>query len=143
MASTYPIQMLKILAKSVLCSLWSHLDPKPHQTVQLDEVEVQSCLNFLQSRAPLYQAATLPICSFMNDLIIVSQENRYSFFKWNASELLLSMKGKCEDVAVADSFDRLMLVLMSGGETPALVKGKMLAGNVYSHVCCSYHHFCH
>lgn len=123
-ASKYPIQMLKILAKSVLCSLWPYLDHKPHQEIQLDNIEIQSFLNILQGRPSLYQASTLPICSFMEDLIMVSLENRYSFLKWHAYELLLSVKGKCEDVAVANSFEKLMLLLINGGEASTSVKGR-------------------
>lgn len=121
-ASKYPIQMLKILAKSLLCLFWPHLDHKSYQTLELDDIEIQSCLNILQSRPSLYQATTLPICSFMEDLITVSHENRNSFLKWNAYELLLTVKGKCEDLAVVDSFDKLMLLLRSSETAPVSVK---------------------
>ena len=128
-ASTYPIQMLRIIAKSILCLFLPYLNNRPYQTVQLDDIEIQSCLNIIQGRSSLYQVATLPICSFMKDLMVLN-ENKYSFLKWNAYELLLIMKGKCEDYVVEDSFDKLMWLLTSSSESPALEKrGSATMGN--------------
>lgn len=120
-ASTYPIQMLKILAKSLLCLLWPYLDQKPHKAIQLNDIEIQSCLNFLQGRPSLYHAAIVPICNYMEDLIRVSDENRYSFLIWNTCELLFTMKRKCKDLAVADSFEKLSHLLLNRTETPLSV----------------------
>ena len=69
----------------------------------------------------------------MDDLMILT-DNRYSFLQWNAYELLLSLKGKCEDVSIADYFDKLLLLLKTE-QTPVSEKREPTAsgiGNRYS-----------
>lgn len=124
-ATTYPIQMVKILAKSVLCVFWSHLDHKPYQKVKLDDIEIQSFLNFFLSRQSLHQATLIPICSFMKDLITVSRENRVSFLNWNAHGFLVTVKEKSENLAVTNAIDKLMLLLMSSDEISLAVKKEL------------------
>ena len=118
--ASYPIQMLRLLAKSVLCLFSPHL---PNEAILLDDIEIQTFLNILQSRPSLYQATTLPACSFMDDLTIASYKNRHSFLKWNAHELLKTLRGKCKDLAVGHFFDKLISLLMSTEEAPTSVKG--------------------
>ena len=111
--SAYPIQTLKLLAKSVLCLVLPHQIDKPQQMVLLDDVEVQTCLNLLQGRTPFYQAIVLPICSYMGDLVKASDENKCLFLQQYGHVLLTKIKYKSESIVVLEEFERLESLLAS------------------------------
>ena len=79
----------------------------------MDDVEVQTCLNLLQARAPFYQAIVLPICSYMGNLIKASNENKCLFLQQYGHVLLRKIKDKSESIVVIEEFERLESLLTS------------------------------
>ena len=76
--ASYPIQVLKILAKAVI-SLLSPILPVTEalsNLLLLDAVEIQTLLNCLQGRPCLIKALILPMSKFMEDLIEASMTIR-------------------------------------------------------------------
>ena len=127
--ASYPIQMLKILAKSVLSLLSRHLSDKHKETLVLDAIEIQTFLNCLQGKPSLNKAMVLPISRYMEDVIMASDENRIAFMQWNAPMLLTMFKKKQEDSVVLGMFDKLISLLTKVEEPPSI---KVLENIVHS-----------
>ena len=104
-----PIQMLKISAKAVLSKLYNLVHVQK-QSLTLDDIEVQSFLNFLQSE-PCYSKAIIhPICLYMKDVLILD-ENRVAFMQWNALAIIFAIKEKHKDPTILTALDELIAIL--------------------------------
>ena len=116
-----PIQMLKISAKAVLSKLYNLVHIQK-QSLVLDDIEVQSFLNFLQSE-PCYSKAIIhPICLYMKDVLILN-ENRVAFMQWNAPAIIFAIKDKHKDPTILSALDELIATLKK--PAPSLSKSNI------------------
>lgn len=127
--TSYPVQMVKILAKAVLSLLSLGLVNIPEESLVLDDIEIQTFLNCLQGEPRLSKAMVLPMSKYMEDVIMASSNNRVAFMQCNVPMLLTMFKQKHEDPAVLEMFDRLNL-LLTKYEHPSSLKD---AGNTKHH----------
>ena len=81
------IQMLKISAKAVVSKFHRYMIQIQKQSLILDDIEIQSFLNFIQSEPCYNKAIIFPICQYMKDVLILN-ENRVAFMQWNAPALI-------------------------------------------------------
>lgn len=110
--ASYPIQMLRILAKSVLSILYPHLNYIRKESMLLDDAELISFVNYLYAQPCFNNAVTLPICGYMEDVLILN-ENRLALLQYNVSKIILAVKEKQKDPAVLSLFDKLLSLLLT------------------------------
>ena len=104
------IQMLKISAKAILSKFYRcplHVQIK---SLMLDDIEIQTFLNFLQAEPHYTKAIIFPIYQYMKDVLILDQ-NRLAFIQWNALAILVDIKVKHKDPTVLTMLDDLIYTL--------------------------------
>lgn len=104
------IQMLKISAKAVLSKFYRYTIVIQKQSLILDDIEIQSFLNFMQSEPCYSKAIIFPICQYMKDILILN-ENRVAFMQWNAPALIFAVREKHKDPTILTAFDDLISTL--------------------------------
>lgn len=110
--ASYPIQMLRILTKSVLAILYRHLNYVHKESMLLDGAELISFVNYLYTQPHFSNAVTLPICGYMEDVLILN-ENRLALLQYNVPNIILLMKEKQNDPTVLSLFDKLLSLLLT------------------------------
>ena len=120
--ASYPIQMLRILAKSVLATLYPHLNYIHKESLLLDGAELISLVNYLYAQPHFNNAVTLPICGYMEDVLILN-ENRLALLQYNVPKIILAMKEKQKDPAVLSLFDKLLSLLLTSTRLASPQKG--------------------
>lgn len=104
------IQMLKISAKAVLSKFYCCTLHVQKNSLMLDDIEIQTFLNFLQAEPQYTKAIIFPMCQYMKDVLILDQ-NRLAFVQWNALAILVDIKVKHKDPTVLTMFDNLIYTL--------------------------------
>ena len=104
------IQMLKISAKAVLSKFYRYMMQIQKQSLILDNIEIQSFLNFLQSQPCYSKAIIFPLYQYMKDVLIL-EENRIAFMQWNAPALIFGIKEKHKDPTILTALDDLISTL--------------------------------
>ena len=113
------IQMLKISAKAVLSKLYYCSLCVQKKSLILDDIEIQTFLNFLQAEPCYSKAIIFPMYQYMKDVLIIDV-NRVACVQWNALAVIVDIKVKHKDPTILAMLDDLIFTLAK--PTPSLVR---------------------
>ena len=129
--AVYPIQMLRILAKSILGTLYPHVSTINKESMFLDDAEVLSFINLLYAKPCYNKSVIMPICSYMESILSVN-ENRIALLQCNIPKIILSVRRKQNDPIILSLFDKIVLLINTPLQEP---KRKGIQEEKLSHSC--------